>query len=583
MVSLTQLQEIPSENMILLVGPPGSGKSTFCHQAVLSNIEMEPVIYVTTESAPSKVEESLRQKGLGEVSPHPLNFVDAFHDTVGLSTPDRPDSIIASCQDLTSLGIAISKLQERMREKVLLVFDSLTSPYVFNGSEILRFMRMTLSRFAAQGNAVLACVDEGCGKPEDMVTMMSTADGIIKIVLMDGSKTFNIMKHPKVEPTKIEVVMTWRPEISYQVDWEMHREHMRMFGGLTAGPPLRTEVGDFVNVFWPNFARWCGMLWDPKRFPTMTYNANKRLESEVKELLKSMPWHVRLLLRFMPKDFSKAKDMKKVMSMGQRQFGSEGDRDSILEYVEEISKTDEHYVRAYESTTCWGFDNVGAALALGDLGLMAGVLSGFEKDRGGPDRDWNAVETKCIGLGDPYCEIKIVPGEIDELKGSLEAIDNTMIERIQGRLMDQLMRFLLQGKPLWERPTLGNEVGLHTFSHLVVIPATISERCRMAIRLGGAMGGKAVGEHLMDAGIREDEAVQHIHSLLEQCKVGRVTMDETIRIRENCESSAVKSDEPSCFFTTGFLNGFFSAVKNQHVKETKCIAIGDPYCEWEFR
>jgi predicted hydrocarbon binding protein len=44
-----------------------------------------------------------------------------------------------------------------------------------------------------------------------------------------------------------------------------------------------------------------------------------------------------------------------------------------------------------------------------------------------------------------------------------------------------------------------------------------------------------------------------------------------------------KSEEPLCFFTTAFLNGFFSAVKNQHVKETRCIAMGDPYCEWEFR
>jgi len=44
----------------------------------------------------------------------------------------------------------------------------------------------------------------------------------------------------------------------------------------------------------------------------------------------------------------------------------------------------------------------------------------------------------------------------------------------------------------------------------------------------------------------------------------------------------MRSEKPSCFFTTGFLNGFFSAVKNQHVKETKCIAVGDPYCEWEF-
>jgi predicted hydrocarbon binding protein len=71
--------------------------------------------------------------------------------------------------------------------------------------------------------------------------------------------------------------------------------------------------------------------------------------------------------------------------------------------------------------------------------------------------------------------------------------------------------------------------------------------------------------------------------------VGKVTVDKTIRIVENCESAQTKLftknffKVPSCYFTTGFLNGFFSAVKNQHVKEIKCIAMGDLYCEWEFR
>jgi len=63
-------------------------------------------------------------------------------------------------------------------------------------------------------------------------------------------------------------------------------------------------------------------------------------------------------------------------------------------------------------------------------------------------------------------------------------------------------------------------------------------------------------------------------------------MDETIRIRENCESLSIglftAIEEPSCYFTTGFLNGLFSAIKNQHVREIKCIAAGDPYCEWEI-
>jgi predicted hydrocarbon binding protein len=54
-------------------------------------------------------------------------------------------------------------------------------------------------------------------------------------------------------------------------------------------------------------------------------------------------------------------------------------------------------------------------------------------------------------------------------------------------------------------------------------------------------------------------------------------------MRENCERFGIKTEQPSCYFTTGFLNGFFATVKNQHVKEIKCIAMGDPYCEWEFR
>ena len=580
MVSLTQIQEVPPKKSILLVGPPGAGKSAFCEQTVLQSLAMNrPIIFVTTNSNPTEIEKNLRERGLGKVDPDLLNFIDAFNETVGVSVSDRPDTVRVDCGNLSSIDIAISKLSERIERKdVLLVFNSLTSPYLFSGSEILRFMRLTLSKFAAEGNSVLACIDEGCGKSEDLVAMMSIVDGILKIELMGGSKTLNVMKHPKLEPTKIEVPMAWSPAISYHMDTEMLTQHIAMTMGLMAGPLLRTEVGDYVNLFWPNFARWSAMPQDPKRFPTMNYNYNKQVESMTREeFIQFLPWRTRFFLKFMPKNFSKVKDMKKVMS----RIGDvlEGDRSNILEYLENDSKTDEHYMRGYEGATCWGFENVGATLGLGGLGGFAGFLKGFEKE----DRDWNVVETKCIGLGDSYCEVKVVPGEIDELRGSLEALDNTIMERIHDRLMDRLMGFMLHEKPLWDRPSLGNEISLHTVSHFMVLPAIASERYRTAMRLGGAMGGKKVSEHLMDAGIREDEAIQHVLNLLEHCKVGKVTIDETIRIRENCESFMIKAEEPSCYFTTGFLNGVFSAVRNQHVKETKCIAVGDSYCEWEFR
>ena len=211
---------------------------------------------------------------------------------------------------------------------------------------------------------------------------------------------------------------------------------------------------------------------------------------------------------------------------------------------------------------------------------------GFESLRG-LERDWNVVETKCVGLGDPYCEFKFVPGEIDGLKDSLKK-DSSVIERIHERLMHRLIGFLVEGNPLVERPRLGSDIHIHPVMHAMGFPHVAGERYQMALRMGGAKVGKEVGERLMDAGLREDEAIKRVFHFLEHCKIGKVSLDETVRMEENCESMreslfAPKREEPSCYFTTGFLNGFFSAIKNLHVKETKCIAMGDPYCEWEFR
>jgi len=590
LVSVSQLQEIPSKNLILLVGPPGSGKTTFCQQTTLSNIELSPIIYVTTESSPLVVEELLRAKGLGKELFHPLGFVDAFHETMGLPSVVRSDTLVASSEDLTSLSIAISKLQETMGENVLLIFDSLTSPYLLSGVGILRFMRMTLLRLAAQGNAVLACIDEGCGKLEDLVAMMSISNGVIKMETSEGKHLLNVVKHPKLKSVSIEAPIELEP-----IGLEERVFNPEVLAAYIRGDEavMRREVGDFVNLFWPNFAHWSGMLWDPKRFPMMVYEMNKedgpamfKLIRENEAVKRAMfPWPKSLLLRFMPKSFSKVKDIKKTAKYFFQQSKKFLEYLEV-EYLEDASKTDEHYFRMYESSECWGFKDVGATMAFYFLPTLAGSIKGFESWQG-LERDWNAIETKCIGLGDPYCEFKLLPGGIDELQDSLEK-DILVIERIHERLMRHLIEFLLHGKPLLARPTLGSMVNIHRVVHAMVFPALAGERYRMVLGMGGARAGKQVGERLLEAELSEDEAVKRILDFLNQCKVGKVTMGETIRIVENCESSqtklfTTKIKSPSCYFTTGFLNGFFSVVKNQHVRETRCIAIGDPYCEWEFR
>jgi KaiC/GvpD/RAD55 family RecA-like ATPase/predicted hydrocarbon binding protein len=597
---LAEIQELPKESLILLAGAPGAGKSTFCHQAVLSGLAMDrPVIFVTTEHSPIEVIGLLRERGMGESPPASLSFVDAFGETVGTKTPERLDTIGANCEDLNSISMAITKLQQRIGKRdILLSFDSLTSPYLFNKEEVFRFIRLCLAKFASEGNSVLALVDEGCGKEEDLGAMMSVADGIIRMEIKEISRIVNVVKHPKVRPTRIELPIEPKrvgPETRlFDPDWlgkytrAVNREDEAFW---------RREVGDFVNLFWPQFAHWSGMLWDPKRFPTMTYEGNKddpvamfKLAKEDKAIKRALlPWRTRFLFKFAPKNLSKVKDMKIMSNFGKQQLLKE--RSGILEYLEDVSKADEHYFRIYENYDCWGLESVGAAIASYLPPLIAGFCKAMEYWQG-LDRDWNAIETKCIGLGDPYCEFKLVPGEIDGLKDSLEK-DSSVIEKIHERLIHRLIDFLLHGKPLVERPRLGNNVHLHPVQHamgsegITAMGTTWRQRYWMALRMGGAKSGKEVGERLKDAGLSEDEAVRRVLHLLEHCKVGKVTLGETIRIRENCEplwtkSLTTKLQEPCCFFTTGFLNGLFSAVKNQHVREIKCVGLEDPLCEWEI-
>jgi predicted hydrocarbon binding protein/KaiC/GvpD/RAD55 family RecA-like ATPase len=592
-LSLAEIEEVPKETVVLLAGPPGAGKSTFCHQVVLNGIAIdEPVIFVTTEQRPGQVISLLRERGLGEPAPGAMGFVDAYSQTVGVESPERADTLLANCMDLNSISIATTKLQERMgRRGILLAFDSLTSPYLLSGAEVTRFMRLFLSKFAAEGNSVLALVDEGCGKEEDLVAMMSVADGVIRIEREADRQLLNVVKHPSMRATAIEIPL--EPSVGLEsriIDVDALREYVvaMVTGGETTS---RGEIGDYVNLFWPNFARWSGVLWDPKRFPEMTYELNKDdypslfrwCQEDEKVWRAVLPWRMRLMLKLMPKSFSKVKDMKKPLKSRARTLMPE--RVGIMEYLEDVSRTDEHYVRVYESSDCWGFENIGTTMASYLPPFIAGMCRALESLKG-LEREWNAVETKCIGLGDPYCEFKLVPRGIDELGDSLEK-DVSVIERIHERMMDRLMGFLLHQKPLAERPRLGSDIHLHPVGHAFGFPHLAGERYRMALRMGGAKSGKEIGERLMDAGLDEGEAVKRVVDLLQYCKVGMVSMDESIRIRENAESSYTKTfttkrKEPSCFFTTGFFNGFFSAVKNQHVREIKCIAVGDPYCEWEI-
>jgi KaiC/GvpD/RAD55 family RecA-like ATPase len=230
---LTQLQEVPPKNIILLVGPPGAGKSYFCYQTVLNHLAIKkPIIFVTTEHAPSDIIQFLIERGLKETHTSILYFVDAFHGTVNL-TSISPNTVAANCGDLTSLEIAISKLKNKIdKRNILIVFDSLTSPYLLNGQDVIKFLRFSMTKYVTEGNSILVTFDEGCGSKEDLGAIMSVVTGIVKIEVKEGSRVLTVVKHPVMKPTTISTTgMSTDPyltgyslkSLNDKLDWIVNR------------------------------------------------------------------------------------------------------------------------------------------------------------------------------------------------------------------------------------------------------------------------------------------------------------------------------------------------------------------------
>jgi hypothetical protein len=105
--------------------------------------------------------------------------------------------------------------------------------------------------------------------------------------------------------------------------------------------------------------------------------------------------------------------------------------------------------------------------------------------------------------------------------------DGALVERIHERLVVRLMGFLLDGKPLVDRPQLGSDVHMHVVLHGMGYLNLVGERYRRAQMMGAARSARKIGERLMEAGLSGDEAIKRVLDFMNYCKVGKVTLGET--------------------------------------------------------
>ena len=190
------LIEGPFHGSLVLIGPPGSGKSVYCKQFLGKAVENGSVgIYATTDSSTAKVQEGLALLGFDvekQVKTGGLRFLD-LRSVVEEKPAERQIGIRSWLRGPSGKG-PLAQVAQRIEDSVsnlespILVVDTMTSLLLHsNEEEFLPFLQLLLDQLKTKRVMSLFSLTLG-GHSEKFTTMTrSMFDGVLELKVDESS------------------------------------------------------------------------------------------------------------------------------------------------------------------------------------------------------------------------------------------------------------------------------------------------------------------------------------------------------------------------------------------------------------
>jgi len=183
---------IPEHHSVMISGDAGSGKSVLCQQLAYTHLQQgKPCLYVTYDSFPSEVRESMKNLQW-DISAYEKNgslkFVDCYSAMAG--DVSREEHHVSQPYSLSDLGIVMSIAMKEVKQKSAKVFlDSATPLFMrLNPSEVLEFMRDRIAKVKADGGTFLFTIGKQTVSADVMSGLDEIVDCIIELSLQSGKK-----------------------------------------------------------------------------------------------------------------------------------------------------------------------------------------------------------------------------------------------------------------------------------------------------------------------------------------------------------------------------------------------------------
>ncbi|MDY6769413.1 MAG: ATPase domain-containing protein [Candidatus Nanohaloarchaea archaeon] len=179
----------PQNSSVLVVGPPGVGKSTFVNQFMYQGLqEGEKGLYITLDSPPEEVRETAKYFGwdFDEYGDN-LVFIDGYSWREGGEVD--AEFAIDGPSDLNEMNITLADAMRELgkgRKRVVLDSVSTLVLYTDPGSAV-KFLQVVGAKSKASNSNLLMTLEEGVHEQKTISTLNYVADGLLRMK-MDGEK-----------------------------------------------------------------------------------------------------------------------------------------------------------------------------------------------------------------------------------------------------------------------------------------------------------------------------------------------------------------------------------------------------------
>lgn len=192
---------IPKGSTILVIGPPGSGKSFLCNQFLDRGlISGQGGLYVTLDNAPQEILGSSEEYGWSfKENQEKLKIMDAYSWKLGKEV--EGEYAVEGPSDLNQLNMTFTDALEDLEDlDKRIIIDSISTLILYTDPKsTAKFLQVISAKSKSNDGVLLITVEEGAHEDKTMSKLNYTADGVIKLKKEEEGRYFMIERMDKTD------------------------------------------------------------------------------------------------------------------------------------------------------------------------------------------------------------------------------------------------------------------------------------------------------------------------------------------------------------------------------------------------